>query len=126
MSNASSGMITSSAVLTHDSSLMSSQLFSGAKLQPTVIPTLRSQQQSVPIVHPRDAGSVKHESPCITAADKRTNNSDIESISGNTSDQLTNGAVAKLESDREPKLPIKAESASMTYLSPSKSGKSKL
>ena len=115
-----------SAVLTHDSSHISSQLLSGGKLQPTVVNTLRSQQQNAPSVHPRDAGNANHESPCITAAGKRTNNSDIESNSGNTSDHLSNDAVTKLESDGEPKVIIKVESAGMTDLSPSKSGMSKL
>ena len=126
MSNSARGMITSSAVLTQNSSLISSQPLSGTKLQPTAIPTLRSQQQIVPTVHPLEAGGANHESPCITAAGKRTNNSDSESISGNTSDQLSNEAATKVESDGEPKLSIKAESAGMTDLSPSKPGKSKL
>ena len=119
-------MITSLAVLTHNSSLISSQPLSGTKLQPTAIPTLRSQQQNVPIFHPLDAGSANHESPCITAAGKRTHNSDIESIAGNTSDPLSNEAATKVESDGEPKLSIKVECAGMTDLSPSKPSKSKL
>ena len=119
-------MVASSAVLTHDSSLISSQPLSGGKSQPTVIPTLRSQQQNIPAVHPQEAGSVDHESPCITAAGKRTNNNDIESISGNTSDQLSNDAATKSESEEEPTVTIKVESAGMTELSPSKPGKSKL
>ena len=122
MSNATSGMITGSAILTHDSSLISSQPLSGGKLQPTVITTLRSQQQNVPNAHPREAGSTNHESPCITAVGKRTNHCDNES----TSDQLSNDAAIKLECDGEPKLITKVESAGMTDLSPSKPGKSKL
>ena len=126
MSNAAQVMITSSAIITHDSSLISSQPLSGGKLQPTVIPASRSQQENIPTVHPRDAAGVSHESPCITAAGKRTINSDIESISGNTSDQLSKDAGTKLEPNGEPKLIIKAESAGMTDSSPLKSGKSKL
>ena len=115
-------MTRGSAILIYDSSLISSQPLSGGKLQPTVITTLRSQQQNVPTVHPREAGSINHESPCIAAVGKRTNNSDNES----TSDQLSNDAAIKLESDGEPNLITKVESAGMTDLSPSKPGKSKL
>lgn len=121
----------------YSSSLVSSHALFGGTLQPTAVPALRSQLPSVLPTYERPSDGTVVESPCATAAGKRTNN-ETESCSGNTSERSSTDAYVKdnkSDSGDVAKPVIKVENFPVEGIledagnigpSPSKAGKAKL
>lgn len=117
---------------------MSSHALFGGNIHSTVVPSLKSQTQTVIPTWQRPAVDIVVESPCATAAGKR-NNSEAESVTGNANsensgaDSLTKDNGSDSGEDSKPLMkadtfPLEGsvEAAGTIGPSPSKTGKSKL